>query len=120
MSRFYKISTNEVVGGRKFATFDAAREAALLHLQTQPQDRVWIGRYENGGIASAQSIRAADLDAALDRWNDAALAALNGQPCPASDPDSLKGYAHGLGEAKVRPQLPERAEGYYHTPIEVE
>ena len=53
-------------------------------------------------------------DAAADRWNDAALAALRGQPCPATDADSLEGYAHGIEANKVRVVMPHRAEGYYH------
>lgn len=53
-------------------------------------------------------------DAAADRWNDAALAALRGKPCPGTDSDSLEGYAHGLEERKVRVVMPRRPEGYYH------
>ena len=54
-------------------------------------------------------------DAAADRWNDAALAAIRGLPCPAQDLDSLAGYAHGVEERKVRVHVPRRPEGYYHT-----
>lgn len=57
------------------------------------------------------------FDAAIDRWNDAALAALRGQPCPADDEDSRAGYAEGLEQRKVRVVMPRRPEGYYHAPI---
>jgi len=57
-------------------------------------------------------------DVAMDLWNDAVLAALRGQPCPAEDADSLEGYAHGLEARKVRVVMPERPEGYYHQPLE--
>jgi hypothetical protein len=56
-------------------------------------------------------------DAAIDRWNDAALAAMRYQPCPADDADSLAGYAHGLDQRKVCVVMPRRPEGYYHAPI---
>ena len=56
-------------------------------------------------------------DAAADRWNDAVLAALRGQPCPAQDADSLEGYAEGREQRKVRVVMPRRAEGYYHAPV---
>jgi hypothetical protein len=54
-------------------------------------------------------------DAAADRWTDAVLAALRGQPCPADDADSREGYQHGLDARKVRVTYPARPEGYYHT-----
>jgi hypothetical protein len=57
-------------------------------------------------------------DAAADRWSDAALAALRGQACPANDPDSLNGYAHGMDQRKVRVVMPERPEGYYHMALD--
>ena len=56
-------------------------------------------------------------DEAADRWNDAALAALRGQPCPGADADSLEGYAHGLEQTKARVVMPRRPEGYYHLPV---
>lgn len=56
-------------------------------------------------------------DAQIDLWNNAALAALRGQPCPAFDEHSLDGYKHGLNERKVRVVMPRRSEGYYHAPI---
>lgn len=56
-------------------------------------------------------------DEAADRWNNAALAALRGQPCPGTDADSREGYRHGLEERKKRPVYAPRPEGYYHLPI---
>ena len=57
-------------------------------------------------------------DYQMDLWNDAALAAMRGQPQPANDPYSAEGYAYGLEARKVRPVMPERPEGYYHLPLE--
>jgi hypothetical protein len=59
-------------------------------------------------------------DDQMDLWNDAALAAMRGQPQPASDPHSAEGYAHGLEARKVCLHLLERPEGYYHLPLETE
>jgi hypothetical protein len=56
-------------------------------------------------------------DAEFDRWADAALAALRGQPIPADDPDSRSGYEHGLEQRKVCVIMPARPEGYYHARI---
>jgi hypothetical protein len=56
-------------------------------------------------------------EAAADRWNDAAIAAMRGLPRPGDDEDSLAGYAHGLEQRKVRVIMPRRPEGYYHAPI---
>lgn len=59
-------------------------------------------------------------DTQIDLWNDAALAAMRGQPQPANDPHSAEGYAYGLEARKVRPIMPARPEGYYHLPLETE
>ena len=59
-------------------------------------------------------------DTASDLWNDAALAAMYGKPCPADDDNSKAGYAYGLEERKVRVVMPARPEGYYHMPLETE
>jgi hypothetical protein len=57
-------------------------------------------------------------DTQMDLWNDAALAAMRGQPLPANDPHSVEGYDHGLEARKVRVTMPARPEGYYHLPLE--
>ena len=56
-------------------------------------------------------------DAAIDRHNNAALAALRGQPCPGEDEDSVAGYAQGLNERKVLVVVPRKPEGYYHAAV---
>ena len=80
---------------------------ALLHEEITPEQRRWLSDF----IARWE---AADHDATLDRWNDAALAAMRGQPCPGEDPDSIDGYRHDLEQRKVCVVMPERPEGYYH------
>jgi hypothetical protein len=59
-------------------------------------------------------------DTEMDLWNDAALAAMRGQPQPADDAISAEGYAHGIEARKIRPAMPARPEGYYHLPLETE
>lgn len=54
----------------------------------------------------------------IDLWNNAALAALRGQPCPGTDEHSLDGYKHGQWERRVVVVMPRRPEGYYHTALE--
>lgn len=56
-------------------------------------------------------------DTGIDLWNNAALAALRGRPCPATDEHSLAGYKQGLNDRKVQVAMPRRPEGYYHSPI---
>lgn len=56
-------------------------------------------------------------DAAIDRWHDGALDALNHRPKASDDADYLKGYAHGEEERKVVVVMPARPEGYYHMPL---
>lgn len=48
-----------------------------------------------------------------DLWNAAALAGMRGEPCPADDPDSLDGHAHGVALRGVRVVMPVPGEGYY-------
>lgn len=55
-------------------------------------------------------------DQEIDLWNSAALAALRGQPCPASDAHSADGYSHGMRMRRVQTDT-RRPEGYYHAPI---
>lgn len=55
--------------------------------------------------------------AEIDLWNNAALAALRGQPCPAPDEHSIAGYKHGADARRVTVVMPRRPEGYYHAPI---
>jgi hypothetical protein len=56
-------------------------------------------------------------DAAIDRWNDGALAALSRQPAASEDADYVAGYQYGLDQRQVRVVMPKRPEGYYHAPI---
>lgn len=59
----------------------------------------------------------AQMDDAIDRWNDGALDALRGRKALSDNPDYLEGYAHGLDQRKVRAVMPARPEGYYHAPL---
>lgn len=56
-------------------------------------------------------------DAAIDRWHDGALDCYRGRPKASDDKDYLEGYAHAESEKDVRPNIPERPEGYYHAPL---
>lgn len=56
-------------------------------------------------------------DAALDRWHDGALDACNFKKAASEDADYMEGYRQGQQDRKVRAVMPERPEGYYHSPI---
>lgn len=56
-------------------------------------------------------------DAAIDRWHDGALDAMNGRKTASDDKDYLEGFKYGQEQAKVQVSEPERPEGYYHAPL---
>lgn len=59
-------------------------------------------------------------DSSIDRWNDGAVDGVRGRKATSQDRDYLEGYQHGREQAKARVVMPERPEGYYHQPIEVQ
>jgi hypothetical protein len=60
-----------------------------------------------------------DNDAAIDAWNNGAIDGIRGNAQASDDRDYLHGYIHGAEQRKVRPVMPVRPEGYYHSAPEV-
>lgn len=67
-------------------------------------------------MQATPQITEANIDA-VDRWNDGAFDAFRGRLRKSDDADYLEGYRDGLELRKVHVVMPERAEGYYHSPI---
>lgn len=56
-------------------------------------------------------------DATIDAMLAGALDAVLGKPKASDAPEYLSGYAAGLTARHAIPVLPDRPEGYYHSPI---